>query len=159
MAAFVQAWGGLCEKDWLERLAQGDVDNALANAKLAAMQSSKLKQEDLDKMHTQCTKLATDDFDCLAEYQAAHQVLSGAAARDDSRVLVYGIQALAAALCLKNLREGKPAVVIELAPGNGKTFVICLLAKYIEVHYPKVWTKLYVVVPEDWLIKVWGDIA
>lgn len=159
MAAFVQAWGGLHEKEWMARLAAGDVDNALANAKMAAMQSSKLKQEDLDKMHTQCTKLAKDDHDCLDEYQVAYQVLTDAAARDDSRVLVYGIQALAAALALKDLREGKPAVVIELAPGNGKTFVICLLAKYVEVHYPKVWTKLYVVVPEEWLIKVWYDIA
>ena len=103
VAEFVQAFGGLPNDEWLRRLKDGDVDNALANSKLAAQQSSKLKQEDLDKMHNQCAKEAKDDYACLAEYQAAYKVLTDAAALDGSRVLAYGIQALAAALCIKEL--------------------------------------------------------
>ena len=137
VAEFVQAFGGLPEEDWQQRLQEGDVEDALANSKKAAQQSSKLKKEDLEKMHTQCTTQAKDKYDCLAGYQAAYKVLTDAAALQDSRVLAYGIQALGAALCVKDLLAMKTGVVIELAPGNGKTFVICLLCKVIELNHPK----------------------
>ena len=98
---------------------------------------------------------------CLDTYNTILTLLQDQAKKYPASLQAYPVQALCAAVVIADLTAGKNQTFLQLDPGCGKTFIICLILKCMQkIEALKLRFELiYIVVPTDWLKTVLLKVA
>ena len=157
---FIRAEAWKEQKDFVQKINAGNFAEASKKNAELVKYGCKFDPEELKAMEVECEKQAGAKM-CLDTYNAVLKVLKDCAAKYPNSLQAYPVQALCATLVLSDLMAGKEQTFLQLDPGCGKTFIICLLLKCLQklpalkLLFPHV----YIVVPTDWLKTVLLKVA
>ena len=157
---FIRAEAWQRQKDFIKAIEAGNFHLASQKRAKEVKYGCKFTEQELQNMQIEAKKAAGEKM-CLDTYNAVLTILQALAEKDKSGLQAYPVQALCAAVVLEDLKAGKRVSFLQLDPGCGKTFILCLILKCLQKldDFKGKFPRVIVVVPTDWLKVVLLKVA
>ena len=134
------------------------IDDILARKQLENKHSSILSVDEQVRMYSRCQKLAKglkmDDL-----FKRVFDFLKELAKDSKGAIKEYANQAWAVTLMVNEAMGDNKYLMVTMAPGSGKTYVVFLFMRYMQVHFPDQFREIAFCVPNVWLLEAANAIA